>query len=254
MLPETHAVQDHVSVSQIRMYLRCPAQYYFRYVLGLKIPPPGAAVLGRAVHRGLEFYFREKLACPEGPPIGEVLEAFDAAFEAERQDADWRDDDPAKAKDDGVRLLRLHHEDVARHLVPAAVERRVEIPLAGTTLLGFIDLETCGGLIVDHKTVARTPPENKAQEDVQLSAYALAYLAVHERLPAGVRLDFLVRGKQPKIVTRPAVRTMRDVERFAKLASGVAAAIRAGVFYPNPDSFMCTPGSCGYWEECHRTF
>lgn len=253
MFPETQ-VQDHVSVTQIRMYMRCPAQYYFRYVLGLKIPPPGATVLGRAVHKGLEFYFREKLDRPEGPPIGQVLEVYAAAFEAESPEADWRDDDPARAKDDGVALLRLHHEEVARHLVPAAVERRVEIPLAGTVLLGFIDLETRDGLIVDHKTVSRTPPEGKAQEDIQLSAYALAYLCAHQTLPAGVRLDFLVRAKQPKIVTRSAARTMRDVERFAKLASGVAAAIRADVFYPNPDNFMCSPGACGYWEECHATF
>ncbi|MGB9887964.1 MAG: RecB family exonuclease, partial [Moorellales bacterium] len=181
-LQEVQVLPDHVSVTQIRMYLRCPAQYYFRYVLGLKIPPPGAAVLGRAVHKGLEHYFRAKLDRPEGAPLREVLEVFAAAFEAEAPEADWADDSPARAKDDGAALLRLHREEVAPHLAPAAVERRVEIPLAGATLLGFVDLETADGLIVDHKTVSRTPPESKAQEDLQLSAYALAYRAAHGRL------------------------------------------------------------------------
>jgi len=247
---------DYISVTQIKMYLRCPAQYYFRYVLGLKVPPAGALVLGRAVHAGLEHYFAGKLHTGEGPPVNRVLDVFDAAFEAERPEADWGEDDPGRAKDDGAALLRLHHAEVGPRLVPAAVERRVEVPLpgVGVPLLGFIDLETADGLIVDHKTVSRTPPEEKAQGDLQLSAYALAYRYAHGKLPAGVRLDFLVRNKTPKIVTRAASRAEADLERFKRLAARVAAAIRAGIYYPNPDNFMCSPVGCGYWEECHREF
>ncbi len=247
---------DHVSVTQIRMYLRCPAQYYFRYVLGLKVPPPGATVLGRAVHCGLEYCFREKLEKMEAPPVNRILDIYDAAFEAERPEADWKEEDPGKAKDDGAALLRLHYQEVAPHLVPAAVERRVEIPMEkeNTYLLGFIDLETADGLIVDHKTVSRTPPEDKAAEDIQLSAYALAYRRAHGKMPNGVRLDFLVRNKTVKIVTRSANRTEADLIRFWKLAKGVVKAIQAEVFYPNPDNFMCSPSACGYWEECHKTF
>jgi len=95
---------DYISVTQIKMYLRCPAQYYFRYVLGLKIPPAGALVLGRAVHAGLEHYFAGKLHTGEGPPVNRVLDVFDAAFEAERPEADWGEDDPGRAKDDGAAL------------------------------------------------------------------------------------------------------------------------------------------------------
>jgi hypothetical protein len=36
-----------ISFTQLNAFLRCPRQYYFRYVLGLRTPPSGAMVQSR---------------------------------------------------------------------------------------------------------------------------------------------------------------------------------------------------------------
>ncbi len=53
------ADEPHLSVTQLKMYLRCPLQHYFRYVCGLKIPLTGSLTLGWTVHGTLEENHRE---------------------------------------------------------------------------------------------------------------------------------------------------------------------------------------------------
>lgn len=79
--------KDHLSVTQVRMYLRCPARYYYHYVQGIKLPPSGSMLLGRAVHSGLEHYLKVKLNSGDSIPPNEVLDAYDTVFEREKADA-----------------------------------------------------------------------------------------------------------------------------------------------------------------------
>lgn len=244
--------RDHISVSQIRMYLRCPAQYYFHYVENIKVPPSGPLVLGKAVHAGLEYYFWEKLFFGTEARPALVLDVYSDAFENERLDVLWGDEEPGKAKDEGAELIKLYLAETAPQLIPLAVERKFEVLIAGTVLMGFIDLVTADGKIIDHKVVSKTPPENKIQEDIQLTAYAMGYEAIFGDLPAEVQLNFMVRSKVPKLVARSANRGEGDIRRFVRMAEGVVKAIRAGMYYPNPDNLMCSPKACGYWGECHN--
>lgn len=245
--------RDHISVSQIRMYLRCPAQYYFRYVENIKVPPSGPLVLGKAVHAGLEYYFWEKLFFGTEARPALVLDVYSDAFESERLDVLWGDEEPGKAKDEGAELIKLYLADTPQ-VIPLAVEKKFEVPIAGTVLMGFIDLITADGKIIDHKVVSKTPPENKIQEDIQLTAYAMGFRYLFDQLPAEVQLNFMIRNKVPKLVERTAKRGEEDIIRFICLAEGVAKAIRAGIFYPSPEYLMCSPKTCGYWEECHKNY
>ncbi len=52
---------NHISATQLNMYLRCPAQYKFRYVDGIILPPKSALTKGKAVHRGQEFNYWQQL-------------------------------------------------------------------------------------------------------------------------------------------------------------------------------------------------
>ena len=51
----------YLSVSQVNMYLRCPLQYMFRYIEGLKLPPKSAMTLGKSIHFGIEGNYRQKI-------------------------------------------------------------------------------------------------------------------------------------------------------------------------------------------------
>lgn len=83
--------------------------------------------------------------------------------------------------------------EFAPSIVPLAVEQKIEVPIAGNILLGYIDLITTGGEIVDHKVVNRTPPENNAEKYIQLSAYSMGYRRLYGSLPWEVQFNYLVR-------------------------------------------------------------
>ena len=64
----------HVSVSQIKCYLRCPRQYWFRYVIGAEPEfMPANLVLGSAVHEGLAAFYRSVMTRSESPEFDVCL-------------------------------------------------------------------------------------------------------------------------------------------------------------------------------------
>lgn len=77
----------------------------------------------------------------------------------------------------------------------------------------------------------------------------MAYRALHGRDEKGVRLDVMVRTKEPKIQQLKAERREQDIDRFLRRAKQVKRGINAEVFYPN-DNYTC--GICGYREMCEK--
>jgi len=88
-----------------------------------------------------------------------------------------------------------------------------------------------------------------AAKDVQLTAYALAYRTLHGRPEKGVRLDVMVRTKEPKVQQIEATRSQADVDRFLRLAEQIERGIRGEVYFPN-ETGLC--GACGYREMCEE--
>ena len=77
--------EPHPSVTQLRMYLCCPLQYYFHHICGLKIPPTGSLTLGRTVHRTLEENYRQKIQSHEDLPLQQIHEMFSQRWDQEIQ-------------------------------------------------------------------------------------------------------------------------------------------------------------------------
>jgi RecB family exonuclease len=245
----------HISASQINMFLRCPAQYKYRYIDGIILPPKSALTKGKAVHAGQEHNYKQKIDTLQDVKLSEVQEVTAAAFEEQASITEWdREEDPGKVKDSAVVLASLYHTEIAPTVQPILVEEKIEIPIAGTTLLGFIDVLDSKGYIRDTKTASKTPAESEIDKSLQLTAYSMAHrelMGVPER---GVKLDYLVNTKVPKVVTLEAVRTEQDITRFTRIVERVKGAIDAKAFYPNPGNQLCSEKWCGYWAECHKEF
>ena len=240
----------HLSVTQLKMYLRCPLQYYFRYVCDLKMPPTGDMTLGRAVHGTLEDNYRQKIESRQDLPLDQVCESFSGRWDQEAQLTLFKDDEnPGHLKDEGVRLLGVYHSTIAPTVQPAEVEREFLVDTGATELplKGYIDLIDSDGTIIDHKTTKRSFPQDAAEKDLQLTAYAMAYRQLYGQPENGLRLDALVRNKEPKVQQLVTVRSQADVDRFLRLAEQVERAIGAEAFYPS-DNYMC--GVCGYGDLC----
>ena len=148
-----------ISNSQLGQWIRCPRQWEFRYVKGLKVPPGGAAVQGTAYHGGLKENFKYKIHTGVDMPLADVQDAFNTHWTAEttnpREETDddvdaepisdkvvlWDDKNPGELKDEGLRLLQLYHTSIAPSVKPVAVEKKSEIKIGDTLLLGYIDVE-----------------------------------------------------------------------------------------------------------------
>jgi len=242
--------QDHISVTQLKGYLRCPLQYFFRYSCGIKVPPTGDLILGRAVHNALKENYRQKLQSFEDLPLSDITDIFSQYWEKESEEADFREeDDRGRLKDQGISLIKAYQETVSPKVQPLEVERGFLVE-AGDGLLplkGYIDLIDDQGIIIDHKTSKKSYAADAAEKDLQLTAYALAYRSIYGEPESGVRLDVMVKNKTPKIQQLPATRSEQDIERFRRIAGNVLRGISGEVYYPN-ESYMC--GICGYGEMC----
>ena len=140
-------------------------------------------------------------------------------------------------------------QNVAPRVQPLEVERQflVDTGVTRLPLKGYLDLIDHQRTIIDHKTTKRSFPKDAAEKDLQLTAYAFAYRALHGQNESSLRLDALVRTKQAKVQQLETTRTQGDIDRFLRLAEHVERAIKSEVYYPN-DNFMC--GICGYEEIC----
>ncbi len=243
-------MDKHLSVTQMRMFLRCPLQFKFRYVDGLKIPPASAITLGKSIHGALESNYRQKVQTKEDLPLEHVTDLFSNWWEKELSETVFEEGEkPGQVKDEGIKLVRVYHKQVAPKVQPISVEKPFTVPFRNVdyTLKGYIDLIDERGTIIDHKTTKRVMSAEAIAQDLQLTAYALAYRTLEGKLESGLRFDVMIRNKEPKIQQLTTTRNQGDIRRFLKLLGYVTKAINTGIFYPNPN-FLCP--ACGYRDLC----
>lgn len=246
--------QEHISVSQINMYLRCPAQYMFRYEQGIILPPKTPLTKGKCVHKGIEHNYSQKMDTFEDVKLEEVQDVVSTEFEVAKTETDFEGEDPGKVKDETISLASLYHKEVAPTVQPLMIEEKVEVEMGDYKLLGFIDVVDSDGFIRDTKTASKTPSPGEADKSIQLTAYSMAYRTVMGFEEKGVKLDYLVNTKTPKTVTLEAKRTEKDINRFLNIMNNVANAISNKIYYPNQTNYMCSEKMCGYWNLCHKEF
>ena len=248
--------KSHISISQVNTYLRCPLQYYWRYVEGLRIPPASALTFGKAVHAAIEHNYRHKMMTGNDVPVEEAKEAFAYAWDRMAPETQFEEGEkPGEVKDEGVRCTALYVTEVAPAVRPVAVEEEFELQFENTehTLKGVVDLIDASGTIIDTKTTKRSPAADALEKDLQLTTYSLGYRTLKGESESGLRMDFIVRTKQPKITSLSAApRSDREIQRLLKTIAYVARAIRDQLFYPQVHNFTCNAAGCGYWPVCQE--
>lgn len=254
----TEIKRDHLSVSQINTYLRCPLQYYFSYIRGIKNPPKAVLILGSSVHKALEFNYKQKIKSHKDLKGKDVLECFDQEFKDRESGVEWNKEKEKKEiyKGQGLKLLEKYQEEIAPTIQPLMVEKKYEIQLDGLnqTFMSFIDLVDINRVITEHKTTARTPNAISGPHLTQMIAYSMIFQASETEKESKSKIHYLVKTKEPKFVAYEKKVTLKETQRFLKLVSSVAKAINDQNFYPNSHNFMCTKNGCGYWDICHKEF
>ena len=243
--------KNHLSITQIKMFLRCPLQYFFRYKQDIKIPSNSAMLIGKVIHQTIEDLYKKKIDKIDMSEE-EIKERFSSHWAAESKETQFkRDETSGELKDEGIKLISKYVEDIAPTVKPMELEKKFELKFDNVPyeFVGIIDLVEIGGTIVDHKVSKRSPNQTDIDRDIQLSAYQIAYKSLYGKDPKGLRYDYVVRNKAPKTVQCKTERTPGDLNRFLKLVGHVSKAIENDIYYPN-ESMMCS--CCGYKDLCKK--
>lgn len=248
-----------LSPSKINAFERCQLQYKFRYLDGQRKPPGVAAAIGTATHKSVEMNLRAKMETGELLPKEAIQQAARDALENTWAGGVQLDpDEPAdkgEAADQAVALATLHHEEIAPSIQPIALERPFGVDACdGVTLTGHIDVQEADA-ITDNKTIGKTPSCIKGDHLNQIKLYAIGALANDGKLPAAVRVDYLVKTKTPKAVrlSEPMTREVAQnaLNRLKLQARVIKRATETGDFLPAPaDGWACSEKWCGYWNDC----
>ena len=248
--------KKHLSATQISMFLRCPRQFYYRYIEGKKRPPTGAMMQSKVWHKTVEQNYRQKTTSEKDLPLNDMREFFAEEYDQTlktEEIAFESNEDPGELKDEGVAITTAHHALIAPKVRPLLVEEKFVISLGDDfpyDLVGVWDLVDKDCVIADNKAYGKTPNQADVDKDIQLSIYSLGYRVSQGRIEKGLRLDAVIKNLRPKPVQIFTTRTNENGRFILDLIEHVAKAMQSGIFYPNPNGWHCSPARCGYWSQC----
>lgn len=250
--------KKYLSFTQLNMFLRCPMQYEYRYIKGLKIPPSGAMIQSKVWHETLEKNYKQKIKSDTDLSLWDMQEYYASRYDETLNNEEINfeeDEDPARLKDQGVSIVATHHRIIAPRVKPVTVEEEFCISLGDDfpfELKGVWDLIESNGTIVDNKAYSKTPNQDEVNKDLQFTVYILGYRTLKKKIENNLRMDAIIKTKKLKAIQIQTSRTNEDCRWLLSLIEKVAQAIKSGIFYPNPNGWHCDPRYCGYWEKCKK--
>ena len=266
--PNDQALQltgrDYISYSAISTYLKCPLQYFLRYVVGEKPAfVPSALTFGRAIHAAIEQHCWRVLAGAEPPGLDELLAAYDQAWKTDKSARVrfGRGESERSLRDLARRMLTAFHE--SPYAQPGgtilAIEEEFRAPVIPDCpdLFGRIDLVTVerGVLrITDYKTArSRWSRANIQESAPQLLLYAELLRPLADELGINeLQLEWVVLTKSSKPVVESHTLTPdpRQLLRAKAMVQRAWHAIASGHFYPSPSARNCS--TCPFWTPCQE--
>lgn len=269
---------QHLSFTQIAMYLRCSMQYYFRYVLGIKTPPEIPLASGKGLHAALEWNARHKMKTKEDMALDDLKDMTADMLDIELNEIEGQAAEKGEAKDESIAQVALFRLRDAPSIQPLAVEYPFTLVIPGDDeypdpplpVIGFVDTyseldrprSNPGGTarviaLEDYKRVNQKRNQLEVDLTPQLTLYDMVFFEQTGALPDVIGLrQFTHTKKDGAAVTpiyrspelmEPTVRFLRW-ERMKQQVRRVQDAIRKGVFIPTDDSKTCS--WCGYRQMC----
>ena len=261
-------MSEHISHSQVGMFLRCPMQYNFRYEQGLKIAPSGPMHFGITFDDGLTANYEQKIESDKDLSPDDVTDVFLEKFDNDTQ-VDWKGEKPAEYREAGIKLTHIHLLAIAPHIQPKAVQVRATMKLKAVKkpVIVVPDLITRDYRVIDYKTTGKTPGKDAAGTQMfasedhsrQLILYAIFHRYEYKVDAFTAEAQYHVRLKKtPKIVTASLVPTPAYQEyavgQMARVCDAIEVTRQSGIWVPNRGGMMCSEKQCGYWKICHEQF
>jgi CRISPR/Cas system-associated exonuclease Cas4 (RecB family) len=255
----------HVSVSQVKQYLRCPRQYRLARVLGVEPAfTPSSLAFGSAIHEGLATYYRGHMAGGV-PTLVDVVAAFEAAWQRAAHAAvpiqfgeseSW-EELRHKGVDMLTAFMALQREPQAVEAVELPFEVELHDPVSGEVLeeklVGTVDAIVREGerlVLLEHKTSARRYSDDQLRFELQVAAYKMAArkLGMGE---VALRYQVITKAARPTVQLADVERDSSDEADFLETVVGVLKGVDSGIAHPIR-GWQCA--TCPYARACpgHR--
>lgn len=243
-MPEYHQ-------SAINMFLKCPRQYMFRYMMNLRVPPKSALVVGISFGDAADFNLKQKIQSKVDLPVADVLDAYSATFDAKAPGTDWDGDDPGAQKDLGAKMTKVFHEKGAPNIKPVTVQESFRLETdAGYALGGTFDTVEEGHVVRDQKTSKAEYAADAVNTEVQSALYSFAYAAKHGTTPE-FAFDVVTKHKEPRYQEVKGKVTETQTQQLFESITIMHSQIQRGEFqYAPSGAWWCSKSWCGYWDQC----
>ncbi len=256
-----------IRASSLSDMLDCPARWEAKFINGKRLPSGPEAVLGHAVHAGTAV-FDESEMTGAGLTIDDAAGAVVDTVHHPEEDVDWADTNPSQVEKTALGLHELYCTEISPKVTYKAVELTCE-PLSledlGITLTGTTDriyVDEWGDLgVADIKTgkaVVGTDGTVKAgKHAAQIAIYELlASTSLGMPITAPAQIFGLQAGKTAK-GRRAGVGVIegaRDILLGDEYSPGileiVSKMLKAGAFYGNARSMLCSEKFCPVYGTC----
>lgn len=259
---------EHLSKSAIEKYITCGESYRRRYIVKEETYTSSNLVFGIAFHDAIEQYVKEMELGNLNFDIGAY---WTKVYNAKLMDFPkilFDDGSPEESEELGLRLLdnpelfaslaaykpsRMTWTDEEGEHEGPAIEMPItfDIPGIDVPFIGYIDMLCDDGVPMDFKTAARGWNADKAQKELQPAFYIAGLAAMGRSVPGNMfRHMVITKGKNPTVTVWETTRSEQEIAWAMRLAVLAYKGIEAGVFVPNPMSWLCSPSYCEFYATC----
>lgn len=240
-----------LSPSQVNTYLKCGIMWQFRYIDGIKNPPAGAMIKGRALDEASNLHYMSVALSAGGLSQAEFVDQAVTTYDDQITQVENESlIEKGVGKDELVIASRAYHTDIATKITPRSkddIQKRTQKDIGGVEVVGIVDLiitSKVGPWITDTKLKGKKPSESEVERSIQLTTYSLL-----EEVPRTSLL--VVNSKGQTNVVKAPPKLPSDYDRITNFYQNTLVNIEKGVAVPAPPgAWWCSDKWCGYWERC----
>lgn len=255
---------DYISATRLNTWLSCPLKFKLKYIDQVPSATTEALRLGKAVHAGLEWFYRNRQAgtMVSSDEVARRMERDWALEPVEPTNAALRASTDLALRQQAIGLVRTYLKQLpTAEPPPLAVEFAAEASLVdpisgenlGIPLVGILDLvlpDAAGPIIADFKTTSKGGAPLEIAHEIQLSCYAYLLRSTSSAPESGLEIRNLVKTKVPQVhFHRYAARSEQHFTRLFGVIRAYLDDLEAKRFVFRP-GFGCA--MCEVRQTCCR--
>jgi len=252
---ETHTESIHYSPSQLKMWKKCPKQWYWRYERGISKPPKAVMGAGKCVHSTAEAHYTDLMNGHAHWTPQRSAEYARNQWAMIAGGIDWDlEQKRSSGWTDAIASVSMSHGLFIASVVepPIYVEHRMEVRFPGISRTFVMRIDsihaTDTALVVrDIKTQWDNPKPPLAGDLEQMAMYVAAVRADLRMSHTRGILDLVsAHNAEPVPVDTGNVAVRRVLGDLKAMDRGV----RSRAFVRNTGGWWCSEKWCGWYRDC----